>query len=344
MKARWVLLALTVVAVLVPAGMVTGSRMLDQTGGLGVRLVSFTPFAAPLYVLALLLLALVLWRGHGLWKGVSGTAVVLVVPLLALHLWWAAPLYVGPSPGSSAGSSPGSSGATEAGARTLTVATGNLVAGRGSAQRVVEVARRHEVDVLVLSEVTPRALARLERAGIDQALPHRAGQARPGFAGTLVFSRRALSAPTALETTFGGVAVDVRLGGGRLRLLGVHPHAPLGDAAVWRADHRAIRSSAVAAQPHGPVVIAGDLNATLDHLPVRELRGRGFRDAAEQVDAGWQPTWPSAGVVRVLGLGLPSLLPLDHVLLTDELVAVGTTSVTVRGSDHRMLVVEVARR
>ncbi len=88
-------------------------------------------------------------------------------------------------------------------------------------------------------------------------------------------------------------------------------------------------------------MLVGDLNATMDHLPMRTLVGIGFEDAATQADSRWQPTWPAAGEVSRLGFAVPSLVPIDHVFLSSGLRALRTESVTVPGSDHRALVATV---
>ena len=88
----------------------------------------------------------------------------------------------------------------------------------------------------------------------------------------------------------------------------------------------------------GPTVVAGDLNATMDHAPMRELVGRGFRDAATEARSRWQPTWPSAGMVSRFGVTVPPLLAIDHVLVDEGLRAVATRSYPVPGTDHRALV------
>jgi endonuclease/exonuclease/phosphatase (EEP) superfamily protein YafD len=88
-------------------------------------------------------------------------------------------------------------------------------------------------------------------------------------------------------------------------------------------------------------VIAGDLNATMDHVPMRALVGSGFADAATQADSRWQPTWPADGQVSRFGFALPSLVPIDHVLVKGALRAVRTESVEIDGTDHRALVAVV---
>ena len=102
-----------------------------------------------------------------------------------------------------------------------------------------------------------------------------------------------------------------------------------------------IRRQAVALD--GPVVLAGDFNATMDHRWMRELVGRGFDDAVVQARSRWQPTWPSAGEVSVLGLRPPSLLQLDHVLVNRGLRARGTMSLTIPGTDHRAVLAVLGR-
>ena len=330
MKVRWLLVGLVVVSLLVPAVMITAARLLGADGGRWVRLVSFTPYAVVLYGVALLLLLGATIAGRGLWRGLAGAAAMLVLPLLAVHLWWASGAYVG-QPAASASEG-----------RSFTVMSSNLSFGDADAARGVGVALRNDADILVLTEITPAALTRLNAAGLDDAFRYAEGQAAEGVAGTMVFSRHPLSHATALDTTFGGLEMTVALPAGRIRLLAVHPHPPTGDAERWRADHHAARQAAVAAT--GPTVIAGDFNATLDHQQMRELHGRGFEDAARQANSGWQPTWPAAAELDVLGVPVLSMLAIDHVLLTGELAATHTEAVTIEHTDHRAVVAELGWR
>jgi len=78
-------------------------------------------------------------------------------------------------------------------------------------------------------------------------------------------------------------------------------------------------------------LVVGDLNATVDSLPVKQLAELGLRDAATEAGSGWQPTWPS-------GLGL---LTLDHVMFSDGFAVARTSTVQVPGSDHLALIVDL---
>lgn len=323
MVTRWLVLGLSVLALMVSALMVTGARLVEPTGGQWVRLVSFTPYAALLYLLVLVLLVVALLAGSGAWRRASGWLCVLVVPLLGAHLFWVSGQYVGADQ------------VVDGTGETFTVMSANLSFGQADPVRVVELALENDADVVVLQEVTPRSESRLRKAGLARAYPFAEGRARSGVAGTMVFSAHRLSEVTALDTKFQGFSMRVRLPKDALTLLAVHPPPPTGDALEWRADHATIRRAAAAT--NGTTVVAGDLNATLDHLPLRELDGRGLKDAAELADSGWQPTWPASGEVSLLGVGVPPMLAIDHVLVDDSLAVIDTAAVSVPGTDHRAL-------
>ncbi len=120
----------------------------------------------------------------------------------------------------------------------------------------------------------------------------------------MVFARHRISHVRRLGTGFGGYTMRVRAAGKDVGLVAVHTRPPLGDAQDWAADLNAVRGAAV--DEGGPLMIVGDFNATLDHLPMRDLKGRGFDDAAAEARSRWQPTWPSAGEVSVLGVPRPA--------------------------------------
>jgi endonuclease/exonuclease/phosphatase (EEP) superfamily protein YafD len=330
MRARGLVIGLLLVVLIAPAVLLTATRVLTPSSGFWVRLVAFTPFAIVPYALALLLLFAVLLVSRGARRGGAGVLAAVTVPLLLMHVAWAGSAY--------------HRDVTSARGETFTVMTSNLRLGGADADQVVETATRNHVDVLVLVEVTAAARHRLRAAGLDRMLPYTAGAPAHGPTGTMVFSDARLSGVTALRTGFGGYDVAVHLPERKIHLLAVHTRPPLRNADAWATDQVTVHRAATQAERSGPVVLAGDFNATSDHAPMRELAGRGFRDAAGESGAGWQPTWPSGDRVTVFGVAVPSLLQIDHVLVDDRVRALRTESVTIRGTDHRAVVARLALR
>jgi endonuclease/exonuclease/phosphatase (EEP) superfamily protein YafD len=329
MRLRRLVVGVLTALLLVPAVLVTLARALDLSGGLWVRLTAFTPHATLLYLAAALLLLLMWVRGRG---GIA-VRVLAVASLLgfALHAYWASGPFLG-------------SGSTEAsGHQRIRVMTSNLRFGHGDPAQVVDLVTAHDVDVLVLEEVTPPARAGLRSAGLDRVLPHHAGRPEARTPdGTMVFSRTRLSHVHRLRTRFESYSLDVALGGrsNKLHLLAVHPHPPTGNIDGWHAEQAVVRQAAAGLT--GPTVIAGDLNATMDHDSLRDLAGRGYDDAATETRSGWEPTWPSQGVVSPLGIDVPSLVAIDHVM-SRGLKATHTATYPIAGSDHRALLATLAR-
>jgi endonuclease/exonuclease/phosphatase family protein len=313
----WVVAALLAI----PALTLTLARVFDSDNGTMIRIEAFTPLAMPVYVVLVVWLALgaVLTKGR---RREPVTAAVLAVVLLGLHVWWFAPQVVGSNP------------APAEGAQRIVVMNANLYEGRGSAEDVVDAVRDNHVDVLVLEEITPQLLEQMDALGLAELLPDRVGEPDPFVAGTMILADQPLTDHVRLRTVFQGWEATYD----GLTVLGVHPVAPV-DPAGWKADHAAILKQAEDDQAD---LIVGDMNATADHEPMRQLDDAGFRDAGEVSNEGWQPTWP-ANHVGVFPL-LPPLVRIDHVLIGDHLASLGTRTVDIAGTDHYALLATVARR
>lgn len=320
-----VLLRLLCACVLLPAVALSVVRLVEPDVALAAQLQAFTPAGLPLYAAALVLVLLLTLR-----RATRGR--LLVVPLvvavagLTLHATWFAPLVTGSVPRAAIG------------APTSGVMTANLLGGAGDATRLVVEASGSGVDVLVVSEVTRGDVEEMERVGLDDLFPHRLGSADAAdgtVTATMVFSREPLELVETLDTTFDGLLVRT----GDLLVLAVHP-APPTLYAEWKSDHREILE---VAEREEVDVIAGDLNATLDHAPLRALVDAGYRDAAELTNGGLAATWPVDGDFPLLSL-LPPSVAIDHVLVGDGWTVTGTATLDVPGSDHRAVLATVAPR
>ncbi|MCU1677088.1 MAG: endonuclease, partial [Frankiales bacterium] len=187
--------------------------------------------------------------------------------------------------------------------------------------------------VVALQEVTPDALTRLDAAGMGNAFPSSVRAPATGATGVALFSRRAVTEPVVVAGwPMGAVSARIERGAGipGLTLFSVHVPAPWPwTDGGWRGQ--------LAAMPNlfsvisGPLVVAGDFNATLDHAPFRSaLEGAGLTDAARAAGAGWLPTFPA-------DRPFPPVIAIDHVLVRDASAVLATTT-TVTGTDHRALV------
>lgn len=310
-------------AALAASLLLTCCRVVTPSPRLLVMATAFVPFALLGYAVTAGAAAAV--RGlspRGRVRRASTVALVVAMAGVVLHAGLLLPAYVG----SHASGDP-----------DLTVMTSNLRLGHADTDVVTRIATDEDADVVVLEEVTPEVIPGLAR--LRATHPYVAGGAAPGAFGTVVLSRYPLSQVRQLPVSKG--AWQMRVAAPTpFWLVAVHTSQPLSAYDAWVHDHDAL-SSAVA-RLDGPAVLAGDLNATLDHRPMRRLLGAGLADAARNANAGWQATWPVSewdGHLQPFGLGM---MALDHVLFTHDYSAISTSTHEVPRSDHRTLVARLA--
>ncbi len=291
-------------------------RLLGLDRGPLVQLLAFTPYMAAGSLLPLVLTVALRRR----WP--AAVAAVTAVTLVAV----VAPRAVG-------------SDAPPAAGPALRLLTANLLAGTADAQALVDLVRRHRVDVLTVQEFTPAIGAELDRLGLDRLLPHRELHPADGTVGSGLFARHPVSAGGVrhnrggwgFDQAYGTVAVP---GAPPLRVESAHPSAPyaLDQVGHWRAD----LAAQPPATPDGQLsILAGDFNATLDHAPLRALLDTGYVDAADAAGAGLTGTWGPYD-----GDPIPPVT-IDHVLV-DRRIAVRAVSVhAIPDSDHRAVLADL---
>ena len=98
-----------------------------------------------------------------------------------------------------------------------------------------------------------------------------------------------------------------------VRLVGTHPCNPYCGGGAFARDHASSSRRCWRTTP-SRWSSPGDLNAIDDHAPLQRLRADGLRSATDLVGAGWVPTYPRTA-------SFPPLLPIDHVLVDDQLTA-----------------------
>jgi endonuclease/exonuclease/phosphatase (EEP) superfamily protein YafD len=218
------------------------------------------------------------------------------------------------------------------GALTLRVLTLNVLEGSADPAAAVRAVERHQVDVLVVQELTPGMVHRLADAGLDALLPYRHPDPRPGPHGTGLWARWPL-APLPPVAGLVSAAPRARIepvDGWPVTVTGVHPRPPVRrNVRRWQQELAAVRSALIGTD--GQQVVAGDFNASRDHRPFRDLLAAGFLDCA---DAARRRPWP--GFTWPAGRWIPSIMRLDHVLVSEgSATARESRIIRVPGTDHR---------
>ena len=313
-------LLLTVAGVaLVPALASTVLRIVPPTDDATAMVASFIAYGVLGYALAVICLVAALIRAR---RRVALAVVTLLVLLASIgHILTLAPLFV-----------PDDRPATGA---SFTLMTLNLHNGEADSGQVAEQATR--ADVVILIEATPEALNALKPLGWDERFRYSVGDVDDGVvSNTAVYSRFPL-APGRLigETAFQQWETAVEVPElGPVRLFAVHPCNPYCGGNRWDREHREV-FEAVADDLTGPMVVAGDFNAVEEHGPMQRLRALGLKSVTDVAGAGWLPTFPA-------DRRYPPLVPIDHVLIDEQLTATSVSTFQVDGSDHLGLLTTLA--
>lgn len=236
----------------------------------------------------------------------------------------------------------------------LRVAAANvLVANQPNAAGLAWI-RALDVDVLGLVECNSAWQAAAESARDDGRArwPYAlVGADHRGPGGVGLFSRYPLR-EAAIEVPPDGhfrmASAIVEHPSGAVRVFVVHPVPPVrprwtasrNAELAWLAARIAKERAKPAAEGGLPVVVLGDLNETpYGRAYATFLAATGMRPARSV--AGFSPTWPT----RVAGQSVPHLLriPIDHCLLSPDLLPVSFVVGPDIGSDHLPIVASVRR-
>lgn len=215
-----------------------------------------------------------------------------------------------------------------AGTSPLRIVTANALKYNKAPSAWAEALLDLDPDVLCVQELTPAIDDALAATG---RLPAAAcTEVRDDSAGTGLWCRWPLADAGVFDA--GHTMIVGRVESLGVTLASIHTIAPSSPAKAreWEASFAAI--AALTERTAGPLVVAGDWNATLAHGPLRDLLAAGrVRDA--HVDAGrrFARTWPA----RV------PLALLDRVLVSRHMAVRSVSEVRLPGSDHRAVAAEL---
>jgi len=214
----------------------------------------------------------------------------------------------------------------------LRIGTANVYANNGSAADVLAGFLIAGVDVAVLQEVTPEILVSMSTTVAWDQYPHRVLDSRPGFFGSAILSKYPLDGDVLWVDEWPMTEATITTDAGPVHIVNVHIEPPLSAEGVRRWKQQASELASLAESHVGPIVLAGDFNATDQHSTISQLQGVGLTDAHWAAGSGLGSTWPNIGPIR-------PFLRIDRLLSSDGLTPIDTRRLGRFGSDHRPVVV-----
>ena len=206
---------------------------------------------------------------------------------------------------------------------------------QGRYPRLVKLLQDVNADVVVMQEVTES----LEPGTRDvhSIYPYRYIEPTGGSGGTAVFSRWPLVTTEIADVgnfASTSVRVDVMIHNIPVAILTAHAPTPFGQNFNKR-NEQLRRMGEYAAQMPAPKIVAGDFNATMWSPYFQAMRQTAhLRDV--RAGHGLLPTWPTRYPSRLLRI------PIDHCLLSHDLIVTNVQIGTDVGSDHFPLIVDLA--
>jgi endonuclease/exonuclease/phosphatase (EEP) superfamily protein YafD len=209
----------------------------------------------------------------------------------------------------------------------------NVLAANDDHARLLELLESEQPDVVVLLEVTPAWANALD--GLKSTYVHNVVEARNDRFGIAMYSRRPIISAAAISSEplgFPTIVANLDVAGRSLQLVATHPMIPLGATNYDVRNQQLDGIARLLQRAAGPRMLVGDLNATVWDLKYRALENktwlRNVRDGF-----GVLPTWPTFMPL--------AMIPIDHVLVSEEIGVIDVRTGPRIGSDHLPLIVTV---
>ncbi|MEU7293997.1 endonuclease/exonuclease/phosphatase family protein [Streptomyces exfoliatus] len=201
---------------------------------------------------------------------------------------------------------------------------------------LTETIRRERPQLVFVSECD-RPCGRALADAFATELPHHASVDADGSVGSVLLSAYPLTDERVIPAIMGMPGATAEIAGVPVRLQLAHPLPPLpGQVDVWKRELGRIGEDA--RQRTGPLLIAGDFNASQDHAAFRSILDTGhLKDASRVANASRTPTWPMEGP-------LPPFVQIDHVLISSDFSVRGIRFLDLAGSDHRAVLTDLDLR
>ena len=209
----------------------------------------------------------------------------------------------------------------------------NVRSNNNQYQEFLNLVAVEQPDVILLLEVSPAWAGALTQ--LDNEYSEKIVEPREGSFGIALYSRLPMISAAAIDSApfdHPTVVADIVFGETHVRVVGTHPMIPLGKT-FYEARNQQLNGLAKLLQrSQGPRILAGDLNISMWDVNYASLENRTWLRNVRR-GFGVVPTWPT--------FLPPAMIPIDHVLVSEEFGVKEVRTGRRIGSDHLPLVVTI---
>ena len=212
----------------------------------------------------------------------------------------------------------------------------NVLASNDDPAPLLSLLEAEQPDLVFLLEISPRWVSAMPMLG--ESFTHSVVEPRDGNFGIAMYSMVPVSAAAIVDSSplgFPTIVATLEVGGQSLQVVGTHPMFPIGGQ---NYDARNTQLDAVARllqKSGGPRLLVGDLNATVWDRQYGSLENRTWLRNVRK-GFGLLPTWPT--------FMPPAMIPIDHMLVSDEIGVKDVRTGPPIGSDHLPLIATITLR
>lgn len=221
-----------------------------------------------------------------------------------------------------------------AGTEQLKLFHANVYSGNRNYTQLIKAVDAEDPDIVLIQEVTQEWVAGTQALLKDY--PYAYLEPRDGSFGIAVYSRIPFDSVSHIDSPpldHPTIVARITRGGKPLTIISSHPTVPLGRFRFEARNEQLESLLQLVTDASGPVVLTGDFNVSVWAHRYRWLvASTGLRDARRGF--GLLPTWPTMFPV--------AMIPIDHVLVSDDIEVLNLKTGHRLGSDHLPLVVTLS--